>query len=76
MSTALQELENFTHFAQQTLGDTPMTLEQCLRLWRQHCEEQAVLDDIRQGEIDYEKGLAIPLDEAFRNVRRQLGIEQ
>ncbi len=71
MSTDLQELENFTHFAQQSLtaGDPNLTLEDCVRLWRQHREQQATVDDIEQGWIDYEKGLAQPLAEAFEDVR-------
>lgn len=76
MSIALQELDNFTHFAHQKLaaGDANLTLEDCVRLWRQQREQQATVEDIRQGRIDYEEGLAQPLAEVFEDVRRQLGV--
>lgn len=75
MSVALQELENFTHFAQQKLGtsESSLSLEDCVRLWRQQTERNATIDDIQHGRADLESGLAQPLAEAFDDVRRQLG---
>jgi hypothetical protein len=76
MSIALQELESFTHFAQEKLseGESNLSLEDCVRLWRQQTERDSTLDDIRQGQTDLEAGLAQPLAEAFDDVRRQLGL--
>lgn len=76
MSVALQELERFTHFAQQKLGEgeSRLSLEDCVRLWRQQTERDATLDDIQQGQADLEAGLAQPLAAAFDDVRRQLGL--
>ena len=76
MSVALQELEHFTHFAQQKLSanETHLSLEDCVRLWRQQTERDATLDDLRQGRADLEAGLAQPLAAAFDDVRRQLGL--
>ena len=76
MSIAIQELESFTNFVQQKLrGDElNLSLEDCVRLWRQQSERDATLDDIRQGQADLAAGLAQPLAEAFDDVRRQLGL--
>ncbi len=76
MSIALQELESFRNFAQQKLSEVEsnLSLEDCVRLWRQQTERDATLDDIQQGQADLEAGLAQPLAEAFDDVRRQLGI--
>ena len=58
MSVTLQELERFTHFAQQKLGtsESTLSLEDCVRLWRQQTERDATLDDIQQGRLDLEAG--------------------
>ena len=76
MSVALQELETFTHFAQQKLSKSELnlSLEDCVRLWRQQAERDATVDDIRQGRADLDAGLAQPVSEAFDDVRRQLGL--
>lgn len=76
MSSTLQELESFTHFAQQKLSvnESTLSLEECVRLWRQQTERQATLGDIQQGQTDLAAGLAQPLAEAVDNVRRQLGL--
>lgn len=76
MSTALQDLESFTHFAQQRLGtnESNLSLEDCVRLWRQQTEQQALLDDLQQGQADLEAGLAQPLAAACGDVRQQLGL--
>ena len=76
MSSTLQELESFTHFAQQKLSvnESTLSLEECVRLWRQQTERQATLGDIQQGQADLAAGLAQPLAEAVGDVRRQLGL--
>ena len=76
MSVALQELESFTSFIQQKLSrdESNLSLEDCVRLWRQQTERDALLDDIRQGQADLAAGLAQPLAAAFDDVRRQLGL--
>lgn len=76
MSSTLQELESFTQFARQRLvaNESGLSLEDCVRVWRQQTEQQAVLDDLRQGQADVEAGRAQPLAAAFDDVRRQLGI--
>ena len=75
MSVALQELESFTSFIQQKLSrdESNLSLEDCVRLWRQQTERDAVLDDIRQGQADLAAGLAQPLAAAFVDVRQAAG---
>ncbi len=74
MSVVLQELESFTHFAQQKLGtsESILSLEDCVRLWRQQIERDATIDDTQQGRADLDAGLAQPLVTAFDDVRQQL----
>ena len=76
MSTTLQDLESFTHFAQQRLGanESNLSVEDCVRLWRQQTEQQSLLDDLQQGQADLKAGLAQPLAAAFDDVRQQLGL--
>ena len=76
MSATLQELESFTHFAQQRLGaaEADLSLEDCVRLWRQRTEQQALLNDLQQGQADLEAGRAQPLAAAVDDVRQQLGL--
>lgn len=76
MSSTLQELESFTRFAQQrlSLGESNLSLAECIRLWRQQMERDATVEDIQQGQADFEAGLAQPLAEAIDDVRRQLGL--
>ena len=78
MSAALEELQSFTSFAQRKLSESEstLTLEDCVRLWRQQRERDATLDDIQQGRADLEAGLAQPLAAAFDDIRRQLGLVQ
>lgn len=75
MSSTLQELESFANFAIQKLSqnESNLSLEECIHLWRQQTERQAVLDDIQQGQTHMSTGLAQPLADAFEDVRRQLG---
>ncbi len=78
MSVSVQELDDFTRFVRWAIatGDAKLELEDCLRLWRQKCDQEATIHDIRQGRLDHENGLAIPLAEAFADVRWILGVER
>ena len=75
MSATLEELENFSRFATQRLqqGDQLPSLEECLRQWRQDCEQEELLSDIAAGLDEAEHGGGQPVDEAFADIRRQLG---
>ena len=74
MSMTQQEIENFSRFAQQSLGRESSTksLEECLRLWRAEIEASEAVDDIRQGMSDHAAGRAEPLQQAFESLRRDL----
>lgn len=76
MSPALQELDDFIIFArdQLTTGDAMVSLEDCVRLWRERQERAETVADVIQGMRDDDAGLGMPLDEAFAAIRRQLGI--
>lgn len=75
MSPSLQELDQFTDFARhQLVADHPdLSLEECVRLWRNEQVRQASIRAILQSAHEDEAGLCQPIDEAFDAVRRQLG---
>jgi predicted transcriptional regulator len=72
-----QEIENFAQFARQRLDQSSvLSLEECLRQWREEFEESEVIDDIRQGLADHAAGLATPLQQTFESLRRDLELRQ
>lgn len=75
MPMTQQEIESFTRFAEARLeaDDRHLSLEDCLRLWREQRERTQTIEDIRQGQCDYSAGRAEPLSEAFSDIRRELG---
>ena len=75
MPTTVEELENFSRFAAQRLrqGDQLPSLEECLRQWREESEREELLADIQAGLDDVEQGRGQPVDEAFADIRQQLG---
>ena len=76
MPVTPKELEDFTRFAAERLsqGDSVPSLEECLRQWRVDCEFHETVADVRQSLDDCAAGLTKPLDQAFDDVRRRLGL--
>ncbi len=76
MSPALQELDDFVIFARDQLqaDDSKASLEDCVRLWRERRERLETVADVIQGMRADDAGLGMPLNEAFADMRRQLGI--
>ncbi len=72
--TALQELDQFTRFAESKLRASKdgMSLEECLKLWRRQLEEDETVADIQQSLADCQAGRVKPIGEAFDNVRSRL----
>ena len=76
--TTLQELDQFTRFAQAKLreNEDELPLENCLKLWRRQIEEDEIVADIELSMADYAAGRVMSAKEAFDDVRRGLGISQ
>ena len=76
MPVTPQELDDFTRFAAERLrhGENLPSLEECLRQWRADLEFQEAVADIRESLDDCSQGRLKPLDQAFDDVRRQLGL--
>lgn len=76
MPVTPKELEDFARFAADRLrhGDNVPSLEECLRQWRADCEFQETVADVRQSLDDCASGRTKPLDQAFDDVRRRLGL--
>ena len=75
MPATVDELESFSRFAAQRLrqGDQLPSLEECLRQWREESEREELLAEIQAGLDDVEQGRGQPVDEAFADIRQQLG---
>ena len=76
MPASLQEIDEFADFAKQSLdsGFASLSLEDCVRLWREQQDKQESVRSILQSLEEDDVGLSQPLSEAFDDVRRQLGI--
>ena len=75
MPATLEELKSFSQFASErlSLGESLLSLEECLRQWRADRESQEVVADIQQSLDDVANGRVKPVDQAFDDVRRRLG---
>ena len=75
MPATLEELESFSQFASErlSLGESLLSLEECLRQWRADRESQEVVADIQQSLDDVANGRVKPVDQAFDDVHRRLG---
>ena len=76
MPVTKEELERFHQFAAEKLdnGGSRSSLEDLVTLWRKEREHAETVDDIRQGVKNSDAGNAQPLEEAFEDVRRDLGL--
>lgn len=76
MPVTPKELDDFTRFAAERLshGDSVPSLEECLRQWRADREFQETVADVRQSLDDCANDHVKPLDQAFDDVRRRLGL--
>ena len=70
------ELADFIQFARQKLDSNqqPESLEELLCQWRDQCTLVATVEDIRQGLDDYAAGRGESVENAFRDLRHQLGL--
>jgi len=69
-------LEDFTHFASERLvrGGYLTSLGECLRQWRADRDFQEAVADIQQSLEDCAGGHCKPIDQAFDDVRKRLGM--
>lgn len=72
-ASKLEELAAFTQFARSRMANdaSDTTLEECIQQWR---EREATVSDVIQGRSDFEAGLFVPVDQAFDEIHRTLGI--
>ena len=75
MPATLEELKSFSQFASErlSLGESLLSLEECLRQWRADRESQEVVADIQQSLDDVANGRVKPVGQVFDDVRRRLG---
>lgn len=78
MGFTQQDLESFHRFAVEKLsnGAAPLTLEECLHLWRAEHEEAAAVADIKTGMEDEQVGRLRPLREVDAEIRQRLGFSE
>ena len=70
------ELQDFVQFASHRVerGEACESVEALVQQWRSDAEYSEAVADVRQGLADDAQGKAMPLSDAFADVRRQLGI--
>jgi hypothetical protein len=70
------ELRDFVQFASTRVlsGDGELSVEELVRQWRQSTEYAQTVADVRQGVADAAQGKAKPIQEAFADVSKKLGI--
>lgn len=70
------ELRDFVQYASNRVqtGDNGLSVEELVRQWRQTLEVAQTEADVREGVADAAQGKAVPISEAFADVRRKLGI--
>jgi hypothetical protein len=67
------ELDRFRHFALDLIEKRELdSLEECVDRW----ESQASLEAIRKAIEDSAAGRSQPVDEAFAEIRRELGLSE
>lgn len=76
MGVTQAEIEDFQSFVRRRLqaGESSLSLEDCLRLWRAEQERAATLAAIREGLDDIAHGRVRPADEVLRELRDGLKI--
>ncbi|MCZ6794554.1 MAG: hypothetical protein O7J95_13170 [Planctomycetota bacterium] len=70
------ELETFQQFLSEHLasGDTGLSPEELVRLWRARQDEYAeAVEAVREGVADMEAGRTRPLEDAAEEIRRRHG---
>jgi hypothetical protein len=70
------DLRDFVQFASQRVqrGDECSSLEELVKEWRNDTEYAEAVADVSQGIEDDAAGKAQPIEDAFSEVRRKLGI--
>lgn len=74
MPVTKDDIENFSRFASQRVGTREAeSLAQLVSEWEAQCAEYAqTVDDVRQGQADYDAGKGKPAKKAFADIRAEL----
>ncbi len=66
-----KELHAFVKYTESRMRDPEfdLSLEECIRHWRE-CEE--TINDIIAGQIEFEAGLCVPLEDVIHELRAKL----
>ncbi|MBW3539205.1 MAG: hypothetical protein KY476_02950 [Planctomycetes bacterium] len=74
MSISREELHEFVRFAGEILDNGGAeSLGEIVSRWEAARERQESVSAIRESVAEYDAGQAVPVDQAFSEVRRQLG---
>ncbi|MCP4190017.1 MAG: hypothetical protein GY768_05250 [Planctomycetaceae bacterium] len=73
MSITQEELKRFHEFAEQHLDDVE-SLADLVVAWEKLRAHKASLDALRRSKVDDDSGDLVAADEAFGDVRNELGI--
>ncbi len=71
------DLDDFREFAIEAINNGDVaTLAECVRLWEDHRDYEETVAAIREGLEDSAAGRTQPVDEAFADIRRELGLPE
>lgn len=71
------EIDAFRDFAMEKVNNGGVeSLAECLRMWEDHREYEESVAAIREGLEDVAAGRTKPVDEAFADIRRELGLPE
>ena len=74
MAVTQQELQSFTQFVAERMdGDSDVSLENCLALWRAEQERTETIAAIRHAEADIAAGRVYSLEQVDAEIRKKYG---
>lgn len=77
MSLTTADVDDFRQFALELIDREDVTsLEECVRRWGDRREYNETVEAIREGLADAAAGRSQPVEEAFADIRRELGLPE
>jgi len=70
-----EQVQSFTEYATRHSGEAD-SMEELLRKWRMDVERAEVLEDLRIGHEEAARGAGKPVTDAFRDIRRKVGLPE
>jgi len=77
MLMSIREYESFDQFARNQFAlHSPRSIDDLVEQWKREREADETVADVKQALKEIDEGKSLPLDEAFREIRKSLGWEK